>query len=179
MSQLGTIVDPHTVRFERLLPGPIERVWDYLTKPDCLATWLAEGEIPSRVGAPVELRFDVDEGPERKTAVIRGVVTQCEPPHVLAYTWADWSDPPDPCANSEVIFELEPQGENVLLVLTHRRLPTAFIASVCAGWHAYLGVMLSRLCEEQPEPFLAVFRRLLPDYEKHAASKLQSGTASN
>jgi hypothetical protein len=31
-----------SVRFERLLPGPIERVWDYLTKPDLQRTWLAE-----------------------------------------------------------------------------------------------------------------------------------------
>ncbi len=34
MTDLGTIVDAHTVRFERLLPGAIERVWDYLTKPE-------------------------------------------------------------------------------------------------------------------------------------------------
>lgn len=28
----GEIIDRQTVRFERLLPGPIERVWAYLTE---------------------------------------------------------------------------------------------------------------------------------------------------
>ncbi len=32
----GTIVDGRAVRFERLLPGPIERVWQYLTSADRL-----------------------------------------------------------------------------------------------------------------------------------------------
>jgi hypothetical protein len=36
------ITAAQSVRFERLLPGPIERVWDYLTKPDLQRTWLAE-----------------------------------------------------------------------------------------------------------------------------------------
>jgi hypothetical protein len=34
--------EDQAVRFERLLPGPIERVWDYLTKPDLQRSWLAE-----------------------------------------------------------------------------------------------------------------------------------------
>jgi hypothetical protein len=27
----GVLIEPGTIRFERILPGPIERVWDYLT----------------------------------------------------------------------------------------------------------------------------------------------------
>ena len=29
----GTITEAGAIRFERLLPGPIERVWAYLTDP--------------------------------------------------------------------------------------------------------------------------------------------------
>ncbi len=36
------LTHPESVRFERLLPGPVERVWDYLTRPDLRRTWLAE-----------------------------------------------------------------------------------------------------------------------------------------
>ncbi len=37
-----------SVRFERVLPGPLERVWDYLTKPDLQRTWLAESAADLR-----------------------------------------------------------------------------------------------------------------------------------
>ena len=50
MSDLGTIVDPHTIRFVRDLLGPIGLVWDHLTKPELLVTWLARGEFDPRVG---------------------------------------------------------------------------------------------------------------------------------
>ena len=35
MNHAATAIEGDLVRFERLLPGPIERVWDYLTKPNC------------------------------------------------------------------------------------------------------------------------------------------------
>ena len=31
-----------TVEMERLLPGPIERVWEHLTQPELLASWLGD-----------------------------------------------------------------------------------------------------------------------------------------
>ena len=33
-SKMGTSTEPGTVRLERLLPGPIERAWAYLTESD-------------------------------------------------------------------------------------------------------------------------------------------------
>ena len=30
----GDLIEPATLKIERLLPGPVERVWDYLTKSD-------------------------------------------------------------------------------------------------------------------------------------------------
>lgn len=180
MTDLGTIIDSHTVRFERLLPGPIGRVWDHLTKPEYLATWLAEGEVDQRVGGQVELRFNIQEVPERKSAgdIVRGVVTRCEPPHVLAYSWifASAGRPPaeSPVPDSVVTFELEARGENVLLVLTHRRLPTDMMPRFCAGWHTHLGILRARLRGDEPEPFLPVFQRLLPGYEQQAAALTRS-----
>ena len=40
----GEIIDRQTVRFERLLPGPIERVWAYLTESEKRRKWLASGD---------------------------------------------------------------------------------------------------------------------------------------
>src|SRR5688572_29818333 len=41
-------IAPDTVRMERLFPGPVERVWEFLVDPDKRALWLA--------GGPMELR---------------------------------------------------------------------------------------------------------------------------
>ncbi len=57
MSDYGIVTEAGAVRFERLLPGPIERVWAYLTDPEKRATWLAAGPMELRVGGPVELNF--------------------------------------------------------------------------------------------------------------------------
>ena len=44
MNDYGVLTAPDTLRIERLLPGPIERVWQYLTDSDKRATWLAVGK---------------------------------------------------------------------------------------------------------------------------------------
>jgi uncharacterized protein YndB with AHSA1/START domain len=62
MTDLGIFLDFHSVRFERLLPGPIERVWDYLTKPEYMKTWLAVAKVDLRVGGTVELTFATTKG---------------------------------------------------------------------------------------------------------------------
>jgi uncharacterized protein YndB with AHSA1/START domain len=180
MTGLGTVIDSHTIRFERMLPGPVERVWDYLTKSECLAAWLAEGEISPRAGGQVELRFDVHEVPERAKAgaIIRGVVARFEPPRVPAYSWVDASvdRPPaeSPAPDPLVTFELGGRGGDALLMLTHRDLSAALMPGFGAGWHTHLGILFARLRGEQPEPFPAVFRRLLPIYAQQAAAPRRS-----
>ena len=51
MNDLATATATDTVRLERLLPGPIERVWAYLTEPDKRATWFA-GSPSASVKSP-------------------------------------------------------------------------------------------------------------------------------
>ncbi len=57
MSDKGQMSKVAAVRFERLLPGPIERVWDYLTKAELLSGWFGNGEIEARVGGKVSLCY--------------------------------------------------------------------------------------------------------------------------
>jgi hypothetical protein len=57
----GVLTEPATLRIERLLPGPIDRVWDYLTDSDLRSRWLAAGEMDMKVGAPFELVGRNDE----------------------------------------------------------------------------------------------------------------------
>ena len=51
----GALIEPATVKIARLLPGPIERVWAYLTESDLRRRWLASGVMELKVGAPFEL----------------------------------------------------------------------------------------------------------------------------
>jgi Activator of Hsp90 ATPase homolog 1-like protein len=50
----GVLSEPATLTIQRMLPGPIERVWAYLTESDLRRKWLASGEMEMKVGAPFE-----------------------------------------------------------------------------------------------------------------------------
>src|SRR5690606_16162153 len=54
----GARLDAQSIRFERLLPGPIERVWAWLADADKRARWLAGGELPRQPGQTFELHFN-------------------------------------------------------------------------------------------------------------------------
>lgn len=158
MSDFGEYPAARTVRFDRLLPGPIERVWEHLTRPEMLAGWLAGGVFEPREGGAVDLRFTNDDA-------LTGVVTVWEPPRRLAYTWREQG------SESVVSFELTPQDDGVRLILTHVRLPQGDAASFGAGWHSHLDV-LARLLNDGPpidfEAHMVVYRRLRPDYDARA-----------
>ena len=49
------LTEPATITIQRFLPGPIERVWAYLTESDLRRQWLAAGQMEMKVGAPFEL----------------------------------------------------------------------------------------------------------------------------
>ena len=150
MSNYGTLVAPNTIRFERLLPGPIERVWAYLTESEKRAKWLASGHMQLQPGGEMELHWlhsGLDaahsETPEqyRNGHNMKATITRCEPPHVLAFTWGARED-----ALSEVVFELSEKGDQVLLVLTHHRLRDQNdLLGVSGGWHTHLDILVDHL----------------------------------
>ena len=57
MNSYGERLDKTTVRFERLLPGPIERVWQYISDGEKRAKWLAGGSTELAVDGVVNLEF--------------------------------------------------------------------------------------------------------------------------
>ena len=169
----GVAVGPDTVRFERVFPGPIERVWAYLAESDKRAQWLAAGDIPPRVGAEAQLRFHHASlsptkvpTPEPFKAMENGItslhrVTRYEPPHALGITWGDEDMP------SHVLFELSAEGNQVRLVATHTRLPShgkKIMAS--GGWHTHLDILAERLAGNTPAPFWTAFLKLQEEYNK-------------
>jgi uncharacterized protein YndB with AHSA1/START domain len=169
----GEVIDKHTVRFQRLLPGPIERVWAYLAEADKRAKWFAGGEIEPRVGGKrtlffkhVDLMQPGETAPEKYRATVEGFVsearvTRYEPPRVLAFSWGKEG------ATSEVLFELAPKGDKVLLTLTHRKLPTREeMVNVGGGWHLHLLMLEHVLNGTKPPRFWDTHAELKKKYEE-------------
>ena len=165
-SPYGVLTDPATLTIQRLLPGPIERIWDYLTKSDLRRQWLAAGEMELKVGAPVEFvwrNHELTNPPgERPPGFseehrMDSRITELDPPHRLAITWG---------STGGVSFELERRGSEVLLTLVHRRVPDrSTLLSVSAGWHTHLDILAARMAGHEPEPFWDEIGRLKAVYD--------------
>lgn len=164
----GVLEDSETFRIERLLPGPIERVWAYLTDLEKRRKWFGGGPMELRAAGRVELQFRFSELSSEKTPAgqvesceVAGRVTRCEPPRLLSYTWGTEPDA------SEVSFELEARGEQVLLVITHRRLKNREMAvKVASGWHTHLELLCDHLNDREPRPFWTTKRHLESEYRE-------------
>jgi uncharacterized protein YndB with AHSA1/START domain len=163
MNQFGKYIGGDAIRFERLLPGSIERVWSFLTTRENLATWLFPGDIELKVGGRVHL--------EEPNGFMTGKVTRCDPPRLLAYTWGAKGEMPE----SEVSWELEARGKETLLVLTHRRVAPGFRSQVGAGWHQILDTLEARLAGKEPQGGMAAFDRYLAHYSKEVGPPSAEG----
>ncbi|MDB5444371.1 MAG: ATPase [Phenylobacterium sp.] len=163
----GALTDePMTLRIQRSLPGPIDRVWAYLTENNLRRQWLASGEMELKAGAPFELVWRNDElttpPGERPEGMpvenrMQTQITQIDPPRLLAFTWR---------GSSDVTFELEPRGDEVLLTVTHRRLPDrSTLLKVAAGWHTHLDILVARARGREPAPLWTTWSRLHAEYD--------------
>ena len=162
----GELIEPTTLRIQRLLPGPIERIWAYLTDSDLRRKWLASGAMEGEAGTSFELVWRNDEltDPPGETPAgfggehrMQSRIVAFEPPRKLVITWNSTGD---------VTFELEPRGEKVLLTIVHRRFPDrATLLKHMAGWHMHLDVLVARAGGKEPTPFWDGWARLQQEYE--------------
>jgi uncharacterized protein YndB with AHSA1/START domain len=106
------------LRMERWLKHPPEKVWRAVTEPERLADWFPERIAPElREGGAVTYESGLD-----------GVVTDFDPPRLIAYTWD----------TDHLRWELHPDGEGTRLVLLHTFDDRAGAASFGSGWHTCL-----------------------------------------
>ncbi len=124
---LSAVGDRTALRIERRLAHPPEKVWRALTEPTQLSQWF-----------PFDVRLEPAEGAtvtfvdrDADGATMDGVITEFDPPRVLAYTWAD-----------ELLrWELQPADGGSLLIFTHTFADRAGAASFAAGWQACLDAL--------------------------------------
>jgi len=103
------------LRMERWLKHPPEKVWRAVTEPERLADWFPERITP-------ELS---EGGTVAYESGLTGVVTDLDPPRLIAYTWD----------TDHLRWELHPDGEGTRLVLLHTFDDRAGAGSFGAGWH--------------------------------------------
>src|SRR5690242_14541952 len=143
MTDFATIADRSTLIFVRRLPGPIERVWAYLTDPQFLVKWFSHGIVSDRIGG--EVRFEIGA---------TGRVTAYQPPTLLEYTWSEpeRESACGPVVGALVRWELAADGDHVLLTLTHSRLPEKELLAHGAGWHTFLERLSECIEGREPQP---------------------------
>lgn len=163
----GQLIQPATLRIERLLPGTRERVWEYLTQSDLRRQWMAAGDMEEREGSSFELVWRNDEltdppgerpagfGDEHR---MQSRIVEYDPPRKLTITWS---------GSGNVSFELVQRGDDVLLTVIHRRLPDrSSLLMHAAGWHIHLDILAARMTGEKPETFWDGWSRLMTDYDQ-------------
>jgi uncharacterized protein YndB with AHSA1/START domain len=162
----GTLIEPTTLKIQRLLPGPVERIWGYLTDSDLRRKWLAAGAMDMKVGAPFELVWrnnELTDPPGKRPAGfgdehrMQSRITELDPLRKISFTWD---------GSGDVSFELEARGEKVLLTVTHRRLANReTMLKVGPGWHMHLDVLVASVTGKKSEPFWDGWLRLQKEYE--------------
>lgn len=167
----GVLTEPTTLQIQRVLPGPVDRVWAYLTDSDLRRQWLAAGEMQPKVGSSVELVWRNSELTDPPGARPEGFgeehrltseVTVFEPMRRLAITWG---------STGGVTFDLEPSGKDVLLTVTHHRVEDrGVLLNVSAGWHAHLDILAAKIAGETPTDFWGAWIALKAEYEKRYAA---------
>jgi len=169
MDDYGKLIGSDTLVFQRLLPGTVEQVWEYLVDPEKRKLWFAGGSSYLDSGVDSQLVFnneqlseEHDPTPEKYSEFGEGFVSEAkviriEPPYLLEIEW-----------EGTVKFELIQVNENVKLTLTHSRHKEDREAKIgtLAGWHAHLNIFRLILNGQQVPGFWKTHDKLEQEYSK-------------
>ena len=120
----------HTTTFT----ADADEVWEVLTDPEGVESWLGEGSsLPPVEGADLDVA-DVETGIRR-----RGLVETVEPGRRLGFVWWPVDDGPDGATATRVEIVLVPDGDTTHLTIRESPVtrPGAAVASVLAGSWAW------------------------------------------
>jgi uncharacterized protein YndB with AHSA1/START domain len=158
MDEFAKRLDDHTVQFVRILPGPIERIWEYLWDGKKRGEWFASGAMPKKAGESFEMRFKHSElsphqapPPEKFTEMDKtghtatNILLAYEPPRRLVFTFG-----PEARGYSEVEFRLDPEGDPKTTKCASLS-PTAGFPTASMRWTCREdGTAISPYCKSAP-----------------------------
>ena len=112
-----------TLRMQRHLSHPQDKVWQAITRPEHLSAWF-----------PADVTIDGDRSATASAPT--AAFTENDPPHTFAHTWGD----------DELRWHLHPHpGGGTVLTFTHIFSDHHGAASFAAGWHTCLKTLLAQL----------------------------------
>jgi uncharacterized protein YndB with AHSA1/START domain len=156
-------IAPDTIRLERTLDAPVDKVWRYLTEAELRSQWFMGG-TDAEPGGEFELLIDHDNlsdddvpAPDyyskMKGAVWSEKVVRFEPPRLLETTFQGGK-------NGTVTYELFPDGEGTRLMLTHSGIQSGTgDEDFGSGWNSHLTVLEERLAGRGVKDFWALHAR--------------------
>jgi uncharacterized protein YndB with AHSA1/START domain len=125
------IRDDVVVATEHIKASP-EVVFPYFTDPALIVTWIGDrAELDPQPGGV----FSLDMG----DALARGAYITVDPPYRVMFSWGIPGNDALPPGGSTVEVVLTPDGNDTMVVLTHRDLPSTHIDGHRAGWEHQLG----------------------------------------
>jgi uncharacterized protein YndB with AHSA1/START domain len=130
--------DRPTLRFERRLAHPEEKVWEAITRPDELEHWFPTAvTIDLRVGGRMSFSFRQQRTLDGKELPqLEGEVTDLDPPRLFAFYWGE----------DHLRFELEPaEAGGCVLRFTVQLDAREKAARDAAGWHVCLDRLMSHV----------------------------------
>lgn len=151
---------PDTIRLERLLDAPVDKVWRYLTEAELRRQWFMGGSDAAPNGE-FELIVDHDNLSEDEVAypesyaafkgsVWTEKVIRFEPPRLLETTFQGGK-------NGRVTYELFADGERTRLVLIHSGITSGTGAQdFGTGWNSHLTVLQEKLAGRTVRDFWAL-----------------------
>lgn len=179
MTDQALMTGPMRLEIRRVLNGPIDRVWDYLTDGNLRKLWFCGGATATKPGGPITFAFDhrllSDAGPPEKYADsevvdMSGEVLEVEKPTTLKFTWNEMHVE----GASTVTIRLKDLGDRTELHLIHEDLVPDIQTGVQAGWHAHLDLLVDLMNGEPARDFWRHFNALEAAYE---AARPENGTA--
>jgi uncharacterized protein YndB with AHSA1/START domain len=156
-------IAPDSIRLERILDAPADKVWRYITEADLRREWFMGG-TDARPGGEFELLNDHDNLSDDEVAYpanyaeFKGTtwsekVIRFEPPRILETTFQSGK-------NGNVRFELFPEGDRTRLVLTHSGIESGSGAQdFGSGWNSHLTVLQEKLAGRSVGNFWALHDR--------------------
>ena len=151
---------PDTIRLERLLDAPVDKVWRYLTEAELRRDWFMGG-TDARADGEFALVIDHDNlssddsRPPENYSKMKGStwnekVLRFEPPRLLATTFQGGK-------GGTVTYELSPEGDATRLVLTHSGIQSGTGAlDFGSGWTSHLTVLQEKLAGRNVRDFWAL-----------------------